>query len=592
MGRHCILAALLLVAPVVSRAQSVPEDLLSASNQVYFRWDGIGKHRSSYANTAVGRIIQAEMGPFRASLEAELHRLLGASQVSEKLLQGSSPDRLKKLSADADEIFKLLSQLGQEGFVVALELRRLAPLDVQVTLIIPQAGSPFLPVIRAMGRVVGTEFKEVKLDQTTVLHSTVSSAHVCAWHDQGHAILTIGSDTPRVALVRARSKGARLTGHHLFQRLSTVRQVETSARGFVDLAGVIRVTRLAGKEVSALLSSLGLDGMKHLTFYSAFRGEATRSVVELEADWPRPGRHGFVAGRPFRLADIPAIPPDVSSWSSTSLELVQSYDFLLRILELACQLYFPDQIADVQNIPKQIDEALGMNLRTDLLAAVGDHLVVYHSPSEGPFFLGLTILLKVKDGSRVRQQLDTAVKNLARFIGGDVRLQKRIFRGQELREVVVRLQGFFPVPTYTVYKGWLVLSLFPQPVQGFILRTSGELPAWQAEPRVKEILDKIPAQVSSLSVSDPRPGLSQLLAHGPLLLGLLKSFSPASTLDVDTFPNASSVTRHLFPNVSVAVHEGNVYRSESISSLGAPFDWAIVEDLPRLFPFLPFLFAF
>ena len=43
------------------------------------------------------------------------------------------------------------------------------------------------------------------------------------------------------------------------------------------------------------------------------------------------------------------------------------------------------------SLARQINDALGIDLRNDLLAALADQVVIYNSPSEGPFFLGITV---------------------------------------------------------------------------------------------------------------------------------------------------------------------------------------------------------
>ena len=65
--------------------------------------------------------------------------------------------------------------------------------------------------------------------------------------------------------------------------------------------------------------------------------------------------------------------------------------------------------------------------------------------------------------------------------------------------------------------------------------------------------------------------MTQLLAFGPPLAGLIKSFVPGSNLEVDTFTNANEVTRHLFPNVSITTDDGKTLRMETRASLALPF---------------------
>ena len=67
-----------------------------------------------------------------------------------------------------------------------------------------------------------------------------------------------------------------------------------------------------------------------------------------------------------------------------------------------------------------LDEALGVDLRKDLLDSLGDKVVFYDSPSEGPLSLGQTVMLKVKDAKKLQDSLDQAVKGLGKALGADL----------------------------------------------------------------------------------------------------------------------------------------------------------------------------
>jgi hypothetical protein len=103
------------------------------------------------------------------------------------------------------------------------------------------------------------------------------------------------------------------------------------------------------------------------------------------------------------------------------------------------------------------------------------------------------------------------------------------------------------------------------------MRANGELPSWQPDASVTANLDKFPKEFHSISVSDPRPTVSQVLALAPAVLGLLNTFLPDLRLDVGLLPNAQEATRHLFPNVSVVSDNGKTLRMETRASLALPF---------------------
>jgi hypothetical protein len=235
-------------------------------------------------------------------------------------------------------------------------------------------------------------------------------------------------------------------------------------------------------------------------------------------------------------------------------------------------------------VRKQADDVLGVNVRDELLGSLSGPLIEYASPAEGALFFGHTILLRVKDANKLNQALNKLVKGLARLTGLDVRLTKRTCHGIELRELRFHQTGFFIVPTYAIHDGWFALGLFPQPVQGFLLRAKGEVPHWQPDAQIQAALAKLPTRFTSIRMSDPRPAIKQLLSLGPLIAGAIQGFaSPGTSIELDAIPNAHEVTRHLFANVAVVTEQGGVFRSESRVSLDLPLDWLGLEGYALVF---------
>ena len=244
-------------------------------------------------------------------------------------------------------------------------------------------------------------------------------------------------------------------------------------------------------------------------------------------------------------------------------------DVVADVFEVSDPLYF---LRDVLEVLQQIDNTLGINFRNDFLANLGEQMLSYTSPAEGPLNLGQTFAMRVKDPKKVLEALDQAVKGIAQATGADLSVKKKTYRGTELYEVHFRQEGFFFVPTYAIHKDWLVVGYFPQTVQGFVLRASGELPGWKPDPRLQEALDKLPKEFISIAVSDPVPTITQILSIAPLIAGLINSFAPDIRLDVGSLPNAHEATRHLFPNVSVITDDGQTLRQQTRASLNLPLN--------------------
>jgi len=308
--------------------------------------------------------------------------------------------------------------------------------------------------------------------------------------------------------------------------------------------------------------------------WSGFDGPVDHGLMELEMAGPRKGVLKLLDAKPFAMTDVPPLPTDVVSWSMNNVDFKLAYDEGLAAALTVIKMVSPEELPRIEAGLKGVDDLLGINLRKDLLEALGEQVVQYSSPAEGPLFFGETLMIRVKDEKKLQAALETAIKSIGKATGADVSRKKREFHGVDLYEIHVRQQGFIFVPTYTVHNKWLVLSLYPQAVQGYVLRTLKDdpLPSWKPDEKTKEALGKLPREFVSVSVSDPRPSVQQVLSIAPLVGGAVNSFVPESKFEVGLLPNAHEVNRHLFPNVSVSSMKGNTLRLETRASLALPLD--------------------
>jgi hypothetical protein len=580
MIRRAGFALFLLLLPVLAQAQEAPEQLLPATTQVYLRWDGVDAHRASYDKSGLGQMMQGDTGGFVSGLYGQLQDGLSALLTVDQLLGGVAPDKLAKMQADAAEASKLLSVLSKNGFIVAAEVRNVEGPEWQVTLILPDAGAkpgPLAAALRLVASLNKLSVKDVKSGGLTAHSITVDSIYTTWWQEGNHAVVAVGPDKPEDVLKRLHGpktaiKEATLVANPLFKRIKSFDKFETSARAFVDSAAFVKLGASRSKEFDKLLKDLGLDGLKSLVFYSGFDGAAERGLVEWDMPGPRKGLLTLLNGKAFTLADVPPLPPDVISWSMTNFDTGAFYDVALDAAEDVAAIAAPEQVGKIKGYSKIADQALGVDLRKDLLDSLGDKVAFYTSPSEGPLTLGQTMMLKVKDAKKLQEALDQAVKGIGKATGADVTLTKKTYHGVEMREVHVAQQGFIFVPSYVIYKDWLVIAPFPQQVQGYILRAKGDLTAWKPDQRVKQSLADLPKEFISISYSDPRPSVKEILSIAPLIAGSVNSFAPDSKFEVGSLPNAQEATRHLFPNISVTSDDGKTLRLETRASLQLPFD--------------------
>jgi hypothetical protein len=577
MSRRFVLALPLLLLVGVARAQDAPpaESLLPVGTQVYLRWDGTDAHKAAWEKTALGKTLQGDTGKFLTTLLTQLQDTLGNFLTTKQLQDGVPPEQIQKISADAADASKIIELLAKNGFLVGIEVRSLEPPQAQLTLVLPDVtGKPaalfaLLRLATALGKA---DVKTKKIEGRSVQALDIEPVHLAWWLEGKHAVFTVGTDDAEAVVKRMADKNEkRLTDNPLFKRVQGFKEFETGARAFVDVPTLLKLARTRGKEIDKLLTDLGLDGLKSIVLYSGFDGLAQRSVVDIEMPGPRKGLLKLAGGKPFTMADIPPIPDDAYSWSMTNFDAASFYDVATQAAESIVKIVSPEDTPKVDEIIKKVNEFAGIDIRKDLLAALGDQVVTYSSPAEGPLILGQSYLFRVKDEKQLRSALDNLVRGIAKSTAIDISVKRRKYRGVELNEVVVKKEGMFLAPTWAIHDGWFVLGFYPQAVQGFVLRSKGEIPSWKPDAATKDSLAKLPKEFTSVSVTDPRPGIKLVLSLAPLGGSLLRGLVKEFDFDVGSIPNGHEATKHLFPNVSVTTDDGKVLRMESRSSVDLPF---------------------
>jgi hypothetical protein len=395
------------------------------------------------------------------------------------------------------------------------------------------------------------------------------------WQEGGHAVFTLGTAGPAHTIGLAGGKRPSLLTNPLYKSLGGFKKYETAARGFVDFERAGKVARAYYPPTETLVNKLGLGSLKHLELHFGFEGRAQRSTAVLHAPGRRQGLLAALAGQArFEVGQLPPLPPDATAVYANHLDPVALYEAVIQAVAGVSEAVNPDEKLGAAELFKKVDQALGLDVRKDLLASLGPLSVLYNSPGEGPLSLGFGLAVQVKDADKLKEGLAAVFQSLPAAVGADLSVKPQTYHGVELHTLRYPEKGFFLMPSYTVHKGWLVVGMFPQTVQGYVLRSGGKYKVWKPTPLTGEVLEGVRkegerARVVSVSVSDPRPSLRQLCTLGPFIGGLANSFAPNS-FDVSQLPNSQAITEPLFPNVSVLLDDGDSLRLEGHSSLAVP----------------------
>lgn len=624
----------LALAPSARAADPAPEKMLPPTTQLYLRWDGIAAHADAYKKSVWGGIMAGPTGDNVRALLARAPRLLGSSVLADPLLAGKPPAELKASLADLKATEKLIDLIADRGVIVAAEVREPAPSikgigtvvggliggklpgpeavmpDAQVIVMVPDVGDKadvLFGSFRLLMKKADYKVEPFEADGRKGFKVALSPENMlsAAWWVEGkHFVFYFGTRKPTAVIAEMQSNVAKggVTNHPLYVRASKLGQFESITRGYIDSGKMIDLAKnLAGPLVPGLkerLDGTGLSGLRAVVFSSGFDGKESRATYEFDAPGERKGLLKVLKQEPLTLTDLPPLPPDVSRFSALRIDPTATYDAGLGLVEffsMAQEFGVEDGAkkkgqaevikARKEYMAREVDKFLGIDLKDDLLAHLGDKLVVFQSPTEGLQVFGTVICISVKDAAKVRAATDRVQRALEALANSPIKVRKKVLKGVEYREFYARGFGVL-TPTYAVVGDWLVISVHPQAVQGVILRTKSDLPKWKPDDATAKRLAKMPAGCG-LQYCDPKSTASNLCTIGPLFLSAFSNrnvfgeqpetdFDP---IDVGIVPNAHELSRHLFPNLTVTRDDGKTIRIEVNESISMPLEVIGLEPL-------------
>ncbi|HEV3437909.1 MAG TPA: hypothetical protein VG122_11145 [Gemmata sp.] len=622
-------------ARAADATEAAPEKLLSPTSQLYLRWDGIGAHNEAYKKSVWGGVMAGSTGDSIRAIIAKVPKQLGNNLLADPLLEGKPPQELKANLADLKNASKLIDLIADKGAIIAAEVREPTPTlkgvgsaigglfggklpgaeaiipDVQLLVIVPdvaEKAEAFNAAIRLLlkkGELKSEPFAAAGRNgfRLAALPEGPAVPIQAAWWVEGkHFVFYAGTMKPEAVVGELTANAAKggVTGHPLYQRCSKNPGYESIARGFVDTARVVSVAKsLAGPFVPGLaqrLDDLGFGNLKAIVFNSGFDGKESRATYDFDLPGERKGLAKIIKQTPLTLKDLPPLPPDVSRFSALRVDPTATYEAGIMAIEAFAinESFGPEEDAKTaadkirlrrEYLAKEIDKGVGVNIKDDVVPYLGDKVVVFQSPTEGLSAFGTVICVSLKDPAKIKTVADRIQRGLETLISAPVKVRKKIFHGVELRELYSRGFGIV-TPTYAIVGDWLVVALQPQGVQGFILRTQGEIPSWKPDAATTARLAKLPTDSCGIQYCDPKSTAQNLCCIGPLFLGTVElrnrfreTESDFDPIDVGLVPNAHELSKHLFPNLTVTRDDGKTIRIEVNESFSLPLEVVGLEPL-------------
>jgi len=612
-GLACFMALAATVA--VAADTPAPERLLAADSALYWRFDGWEPHQAALDKTAFAELLRGDLGKLLDYVEQLAVKKLADDALRDSLLAGKRPEELLKLRAAAGRLPLLWPAIRKQGVVVGVEITGKFP-TASVTIVLPR-GKPLFAIARLLASQFSDPPVEQKIKDRIVFVSEPKPepvpdsspdkkdpptakppeppTRVLAWAEDDDLVIAISTESAEQMVGRVIDRRERnLLGSPIYKRAIGFNDYETLSHGFVDIQRVLAEVAKTPDwaEVPKFVAGIGLGNVRQLFWHTGVEGRHQRYTVEAIVPGERAGMLLLFSGSSdFRAADLPPLPPDLNQLHVFNLNLAGFYDGFRKTALGTAQLLGEDTAKEARALDDAQREAtkqLGIDIQRDMLDSLGTTMVVYSAPSEGPLFIGTGVAIQVVHEERLRNTLDDYAKATVGENGGLLRIKHRDYHGADIVTIAfnagdktgeVDINPF--TPCYTIHKGWLVMALNPQTVEGYVMRTQRKPEArtyatWKPSPLYAEVLENVKkrsptVKVLSIGESDPRPAIKFALSFAPLIGSYLANTN-SGKFDNSMIPNTQSVVEPLYPSVSILVDDGESLRLDGYKSAPFPLD--------------------
>ncbi|MEX0725423.1 MAG: DUF1559 domain-containing protein [Planctomycetaceae bacterium] len=546
-----------------------PATLIPQNSLLYVSCDGRAAHQAGFENTAA----------YEAFYKSGLMDVVG--RATSAILESMS-------GGEAAALSDIIKKLSENGITAGLTLSTAGGPALPFLTVVVHNGAELEPAVgrlvqETMGRQVEFATEELRSRQVTSGVIPNSPGIEIGWWKEGnHLMLAAGLGAINSTLDVATGDAENVTTSEVYQKFAANEPAfERTTMFWLDF-GLLRRTYgevpLPNPEpvtVNAVVEALGLSNLGVIVSQCGYKDRANWTETFVEAKGEKKGLLALCEQEPITLDDLPPIPFGTNGFYATSFDWGKAYDTILAVVQDMAVLGPPEAAAQLDAVPDLINQAVGFDLRNDLLGSLGNVMCLYGDTRQGFLGLGMGVAIEVTDEDKLLSSLRIIGQRIADENPGDVIFRESAKQGREVF-LIEPASGFFSIAV-GVDEKWLVAGL-PQTVEGFFLRQDGALTNWKPTPSYQEGLDLLPKEFTTINAVDPRKSYRALLGAAPLFLSGIegamrqqnRDFSlPVGMADI---PPAELIARPLFPNLSVTtVDENGIHCTSRSSAPAIPF---------------------
>lgn len=519
--------------------EAEPDACLSADTSVYVRLNGTETFSDSFKKTAAHKAI------YYSGL-AQMVVPLVERAMNMALQQSNTPPNAQPVLAT---MHKVALHVLKHGATIGVVPRLLG---TEATIVLHDAGKNGL-ADEIQSRV--QDFLEIKKVDGHDLYTLTFAAQrgqnvqVGWWKHGPHLAVTIGFGDPMAAFKRANGEGSNLTNSPKYGSYKAKAEFDPASQVWVDFETLMLQVPIP--QVQTFLDQSGLRGLKGIKVQVGFEGDAVRTDIDALTG-KRDGFLNLFDGPPLSLEKLPALPGDTQAVMASSLDAAGAYDVVIGTARKLIETFHPEQADRIDAHLAKINHFLGYNLRDDLLAALGDSMLIYQSSLDGPLgFGGISLAVAVRDKQRLAATLD---KQVALLTAQDSKafVERKAVEGMDLWIGGYREGGFPLAPTIGLNDDWMVVGIFsPAQVLRFFRLQKEDTGRWKAPARLEKLMAHSGQEGHGFIVTDPGPLARALASTIPMIAAMARNASPELELDLTKLPDIEKMVSGIFAGVAV-----------------------------------------
>lgn len=505
---------------------------------VYMSWAGTGTPDKASSNHVEQLLAEPQVRQFMTQAQDRLLEIVR--------MQGARQEEVRKTLEDASKLQKLLQ--GKPGAFFLTDIRFEAgggsPVIkggglVRVGEVLDEARR-LLEAIQQRGPEESVS--QVQIGSRTFFRLKVNKdVPAVTWGEAGdYLVFGLGEGSLEGLMKRAGGEAPQwLTAARknlAVPRFSSITRVDV--KRLLDLT----VEQSGDPKVELLLSALGLDQIEHLTTVSGLDDTACFSRTSVEINGPGTGLLKWIDSEALKVDDLKSVVHDAPLALVFKMDASRLFDLWIDVVG---QLE-PRARDSIRRNLEQTNEFFGIDVREDLLGALGDSWKLFAQPGPKGLDTGWTIAIEVRDFEKLGKAQETLidrVKALLEQLNRGPSLTMETVDGHDIHMLDLTQTGLPLVPSWCLTKEELFVTTAPESMKT-LLSKKGEDGTLASIPDVASLLDD-GASTLALVYADTQKVAETLIPMAPLLL---QAMGPMGrSFDTSNLPPSKVITKHLSP---------------------------------------------